>query len=56
VALTGDWRYLYKDIALLKAVTPADLMRVARKYLTPENRTVVTLIRPSGPQRGETKR
>lgn len=55
-ALTGDWRYLYREIELLKAVTPGDLMRVARKYLTPENRTVVTLVRPSEPQKGETER
>src|SRR5207237_3240377 len=27
----GDWRYFYKELALLKAVTPADLTRVARK-------------------------
>jgi predicted Zn-dependent peptidase len=46
-ALTGDWSYIYKELALLKAVTPDDLMRVARKYLTPENRTVVTLVRPA---------
>ena len=43
----SDWRYYYKELALLKAVTPADLMRVARKYLTAENRTVVTLVAPS---------
>jgi predicted Zn-dependent peptidase len=53
-ALTGDWRYFYRENTLLKAVTPADLMRVARKYLTPENRTVVTIVRPSEPQNGET--
>jgi predicted Zn-dependent peptidase len=46
----GDWRYFYREPALLKAVTPADLMRVARKYLTKENRTVVTLVRPAGMQ------
>jgi len=46
-AKAGDYRYFYKELALLKAVTPADLMRVARKYLTKENRTMVTLVRPS---------
>jgi predicted Zn-dependent peptidase len=45
-AKAGDWRYYYKELALLKAVTPADLMRVARKYLTAENRSVVTLVPP----------
>jgi predicted Zn-dependent peptidase len=54
-ALTGDWRYLYRELALLKAVTPADITRVARKYLTPENRTVVTVVRPGEPQKGETE-
>jgi len=45
-AKAGDWRFYYKQLALLKAVTPADLMRVARKYLTAENRSVVTLVPP----------
>jgi predicted Zn-dependent peptidase len=48
----GDWRYYYKELALLKAVTPADLTRVARQYLTPENRTVVELV-PPVPTAGE---
>jgi predicted Zn-dependent peptidase len=43
----GDWRYYYKELALLKAVTPADLTRVARQYLMPENRTVVELVSPA---------
>jgi predicted Zn-dependent peptidase len=43
----GDWHYLYTELALLKQVTSADLMRVARQYLTTENRTVVTLVRPA---------
>jgi predicted Zn-dependent peptidase len=51
----GNWRYLYTELGLLKEVTAADLMRVARKYLTAENRTVVTLAPPAaatetGPQ------
>src|SRR5439155_9782900 len=52
-ALTGDWHYMYKEVAQLKAVTPADLTRVAKRYLTPENRTVATLVRPSQPPAGE---
>jgi len=40
------WEYIetYRD--RLAAVTPEDIMRVAKKYFVPENRTVVTL---SGP-------
>jgi predicted Zn-dependent peptidase len=51
-ANAGDWRYFYKELELLKAVTAADLMRVARKYLTPENRTVVALVRPGASSSG----
>jgi predicted Zn-dependent peptidase len=49
----GDWRYYYKELALLKAVTPADLTRVARQYLTAENETVVTLAPPGGTGGGQ---
>ncbi len=46
-AQAGDWRYLLEARRLAKAVTAADLMRLARRYLTPANRTVVTLV-PAG--------
>jgi predicted Zn-dependent peptidase len=42
-AYTGDWRNFDKR-EKLKAVTPEDIMRVANKYLTKSNRTVITLI------------
>ncbi|MHB9132145.1 MAG: M16 family metallopeptidase [Armatimonadota bacterium] len=38
--VTGDWRYLEKLPAKLRAVTPADISRVATAYLTEDNRTV----------------
>ncbi len=39
-----DWRYLLKFRNNLKAVTANDIMTVAKKYFTKENRTVATLI------------
>jgi predicted Zn-dependent peptidase len=46
-AQAGDWRYLLEARRLAKAVTAEDILRLAHRYLTPANRTVVTLI-PSG--------
>ncbi|MBN2565531.1 MAG: insulinase family protein [Candidatus Eisenbacteria bacterium] len=43
-ALRGDWRALLVDMERLKQVTPEDIMRVASKYLTEENRTVGWLV------------
>jgi predicted Zn-dependent peptidase len=42
-SFTGDWRN-FDDRAKLKAVTPQDIMRVAKKYFVKSNRTVVTLV------------
>lgn len=39
-AVRGDWRYGENYIAKLRRVTPADVQRVARKYLVQRNRTV----------------
>jgi predicted Zn-dependent peptidase len=41
---TKDWHYLNKFRQKLNAVTTQDIMNVAQKYLTRENRTVATLI------------
>jgi predicted Zn-dependent peptidase len=43
-ALRGDWRELLVDMERLKEVTPEDIMRVAQKYFTEENRTVGWLV------------
>jgi predicted Zn-dependent peptidase len=41
----GDWRYINLAPERADAVTPADLQRVAREYLTKDNRTVATFLR-----------
>jgi len=51
-AINGDWRYMLDYRDEYKAVTPEDIMRVAEKYLTKSNRTVVTLVTP--PEKPET--
>jgi zinc protease len=40
----GDYRKLYSVEQSVEAITPADIQRVARDYLTENNRTVATLI------------
>jgi predicted Zn-dependent peptidase len=40
----GDWRQLYGYPKRHDAVTAADVRRVARKFFSDRNRTVVTLI------------
>jgi predicted Zn-dependent peptidase len=44
----GDWTYLNTWADQTLAVTPADVQRVAEKYLTVENRTVATYNRKAG--------
>jgi zinc protease len=39
----GDFRLIYPLLDRYESVTPDDVFRVARQYLRPENRTVVTL-------------
>jgi len=41
----GDWREINEGAAKYQAVTAADIQRVARKYLTRENRTVAIYTR-----------
>jgi zinc protease len=40
----GGWQHVNEEEQLVNAVTAADIQRVAKKYLTPNNRTVATLI------------
>ena len=42
--IAGDWRLIDRYLPSVRAVTREDLLRVARFYLVPENRTVATLI------------
>jgi predicted Zn-dependent peptidase len=44
----GDWRYINTAPETAEAVTAADLQRVARQYLTRENRTVGVFLRKQG--------
>ena len=40
-----EWEYINRILTLRKQVTPEDIMRVAKKYFTRENRTVSTLVK-----------
>jgi predicted Zn-dependent peptidase len=42
-ALAGDWRYIDVERERLKSVSPADVARVVKSYLTQNNRTVGVL-------------
>ncbi len=43
-AVAGDWRLLKRYLPALRKVTPADVTRVAKKYLNHRNRTTAVLI------------
>ena len=43
--LFGDWKLFKKYRELIAGVTAADIMDFAKTYLTPENRTVATLVK-----------
>jgi zinc protease len=40
----GDLNFSQRYLAAVQRITPADLQRVAREYLTPENRTLYALL------------
>ncbi len=42
--LAGDYRYLTDYLKVIGKITPEDIMTVAKKYLTKENRTVAKLV------------
>ncbi|MGB9698462.1 MAG: M16 family metallopeptidase [Thermodesulfobacteriota bacterium] len=41
---TGNFQQIYALLSAYEEITPADIQRVARKYLCAENRTVITLV------------
>jgi predicted Zn-dependent peptidase len=43
--LAGDYRYLTNHINVIEKITPVDIIRVAKQYLTKENRTVATIVK-----------
>ena len=44
-AVLGDWRYPFRYLEGIRKVTPDDVQRVAKQYLTEKNRTVAWLER-----------
>ena len=42
--LLGDYRYITNHLKIIEKVTAEDIMRVAKKYLIAENRTVANLV------------
>lgn len=45
VALFNDWRETFRYSEKLRAVTPGDIIRIAKTYMTQTNRTVTTLVK-----------
>ncbi|PWU05260.1 MAG: insulinase family protein [Terriglobia bacterium] len=52
-ASMGDWRLLFVTRDRIKAVTPEDVLRVAKAYLKESNRTVAEFIPTAAPERAE---
>ena len=45
----GDWKKLFTSLDEIDKVTADDVQRVAKKYFTPENRTVAVTYQPAEP-------
>ena len=52
-ASQGDWRLLFLMRDRIKAVTPEDVLRVAKAYIKESNRTLATFIPTKSPDRAE---
>ncbi|HEU5180004.1 MAG TPA: pitrilysin family protein [Candidatus Polarisedimenticolia bacterium] len=52
-AAQGDWRLMFLNRDRIKAVSPDDVARVAKAYLTPENRTVGLYMPTNASQRAD---
>jgi zinc protease len=50
--IVSDWKAIDDYLPSIRRVTPEDIMRVAKSYLTPDNRTVGILI-PLPPSKGQ---
>lgn len=51
--MLGDWRLIDRYLEGMRKVSPADVVRVAQKYLVPDNRTVGVLIPTKEPRSEE---
>ena len=52
-ASRGDWRLIFINRDRVRAVTPADVQRVAATYIKPSNRTLGVFIPTAKPDRAE---
>ncbi len=43
----GDWRSIFKMFDMIETAEPDDVQQLAKKYLRPENRTLVSLSKPA---------
>lgn len=48
--IAGDYRYITNQIKIIDTITAEDIRKTANKYLTPENRTVATLVQKMNPK------
>jgi predicted Zn-dependent peptidase len=49
----GNWKRMFTDIQDMQKITADDVMRVARKYLVAEHRTVAWTYQPAQPKEGK---
>ncbi|HTS65111.1 MAG TPA: pitrilysin family protein [Candidatus Acidoferrales bacterium] len=49
----GDWRLMFLTRDRIKAVTPEDVLRVAKNYLKESNRTLASFVPTKNPDRAE---
>ncbi len=54
-AVAGTWRYTANHPKVIESITAEDVMRVAKQYFTPDNLTVVELVRPNTSPAGGAK-
>ncbi len=54
--LTGSWKNIAANLDKRKGVTAEDIMRVAAKYFTPENRTVASIVKKAESQSGAVRK